>query len=81
MKEVLQAEVSKKTMRTSGLLDKLNNQMMRHTQDKAKENCEEASINLEQCQQFAVQYYNTGVKTRHFWFNNLVMQKIFQNTQ
>ncbi|XP_024010711.1 uncharacterized protein LOC112086183 [Eutrema salsugineum] len=58
-----------------------NNEMMLDTIDLVEEHRERALLQIQNYQQLAARYYNKKVKGRHFEDGDLVLRKVYQNTE
>ncbi|XP_024015916.1 uncharacterized protein LOC112089172 [Eutrema salsugineum] len=58
-----------------------NNDMMLDTIDLVEEHRERALLRIQNYQQLAARYYNKKVKGRHFEDGDLVLRKVYQNTE
>lgn len=66
-KAVILAEISKATIQTDGLLEPLNDQMLKLALDEFEELQEAAAIRLDQYQKLTAQHYNSHIKVIQFW--------------
>ncbi|KAG7559445.1 hypothetical protein ISN45_Aa05g010410 [Arabidopsis thaliana x Arabidopsis arenosa] len=59
----------------------LNNQLLRHHNDFAKELRDQALVWIQNYQNAAAKYYNQNVKERRFNVGDLVLREVFHNTK